>query len=255
MTLRGLARSPIVGVMRLVILLVLATGVASAQAPDAEQLYKDGQTAYDAKRYDDAIAAWSKSYELSRLPALVFNLAQAHRLAGHCAKAVESYKKFLSLDPQSDERPAAEQFLRELEPCVKPKPIDLKPPPKVEILPSGMGSHRIEDRGGGKRMAGVIIGGAGIALFATGLYFGNRATSLANEVEAACELGCEWSTLEAKDASGRQAATLQYVFYGVGATAIAGGTVLYLLGARARETRVFVEPTANGGAVGVSGRF
>ncbi|MBA2543304.1 MAG: hypothetical protein H0V17_26920 [Deltaproteobacteria bacterium] len=240
--------------MRLVILLVLATRVASAQAPDAEQLYKDGQAAYDSKRYDDAIAAWSKSYELSRLPALVFNLAQAHRLAGHCTKAVDSYKKFLSLDPQADEKSAAEQFLRELEPCKQePKPIVVKP--RVEILPSGMGSYRIEDRGGGKRTFGVITGAAGIALFATGLYFGNRATSLANEIEAACELGCEWSTLEAKDASGRQAATLQYVFYGVGATAVVGGTVLYLLGARARETRVVIEPTSGGATASISGRF
>jgi serine/threonine-protein kinase len=241
--------------MRVLTALVLATRVASAD-PTAEQLYKDGQAAYDDKRYDDAVVAWQQSYDLSKLPALMFNLAQAHRLAGHCTKAVEAYKSFLTLDPKSDERPSAEQFLRELEPCpeplkLPPKPIDHKP----TILPSGMGTEHVEDRGGGKRMAGLITGGAGIAVFATGLYFGNRASSIANEVEAACEMGCEWSTLESKDASGRSAATLQYVFYGVGAAAIIGGATLYFLGARARETRVFVAPTAGGATAAISGRF
>jgi tetratricopeptide (TPR) repeat protein len=242
--------------MRSMLALVVMTGVVHADS-DAERLYKEGQAAYDDKRYDDAIAAWDKAYALSKLPGLVFNLAQAHRLANHCEKAVDAYKRFLALDPQSDERPSAEQFLKELEPCKKatPKPIDYNPAKPDGVLPSALGSYRIEDRGGGKRTFGLITGGAGIALFATGLYFGNRATSIANEVEEACAMGCEWSTLEDKDASGRSAATLQYVFLGTGAAAIATGTVLYLLGARARETMVMIETPPGGAVVGVSGHF
>lgn len=241
--------------MRCLVVLVLLAGVAHADS-DAEHFYKEGQAAYDDKRYDDAITAWTRSYELSKLPALVFNLAQAHRLANHCDQAVESYKKFLELDPASEERPAAEQFLRELQPCKKPelKPIDYTKP-KGEQLPSGLGTYRTEDRGGGKRTAGLITGGAGLALFATGLYFGNKATSIANEIREACAMGCEWSELESKDASGRSAATLQYVFYGAGAAGIVAGATLYFLGVRARETQVRVEPTAGGAVVGLGGRF
>lgn len=248
--------------MRSLIVVALLGNVAHAES-EAERYYKQGQAAYDDKRYDDAIAAWTRSYELSKLPGLVFNLAQAHRLAAHCEQAVAEYRRFLSLDPASDERPTAEQFLRELEPCkqaVEPPPIDHTPPTPppggpVETLQSGLGAYRIEDRGAGKRTTGLIVGGAGLAMFATGLYFGNRASTLANEVEAACAMGCEWSTLEDKDASGRQAATLQYVFLGAGAAAMAGGAVLYFLGARARETQVMVTTPPGGAMVGVSGRF
>lgn len=219
-----------------------------AHADDAEKLYNDGQAAYDAKRYDDAIAAWGKAYEASRLPALIFNLAQAHRLAGHCAKAVEAYKKFLSLDPSSDERPSAEQFMRELEPCPAPAPRTVTPPEQKPVI-------RIEDRGAGRRRAGLIVGGAGLAVFATGLYFGNQASSIANEIETACEMGCEWAPLADRDATGRRAQTLQYVFYAIGAAGLVGGTSLYLLGRSARETRVIVSTPPGGATVGVAGSF
>ncbi len=214
---------------------------------DAEKLYQEGQAAYDAKRYDDAIAAWDKSYAQSKLPALVFNLAQAHRLAGHCTKAVEAYTRFLSLDPASDERPSAEQFMRELQPCPDaPK----RPPERTEPIVTG---PHVEDRGGGKRRAGLIVGGAGLAAFATGLYFGSRASSIANEVQDACAMGCEWATLEDKDASGRRAATIQYVLVAVGAAGMIGGATLYYLGHSNRH--VVVEMPKHGAVVGVAGTF
>ena len=67
---------------RALVILCLLARAALADAPTAEQLYHAGQTAYDDKRYDDALAAWQKSYELSHLPALEFNIAQAYRLRG-----------------------------------------------------------------------------------------------------------------------------------------------------------------------------
>ena len=230
--------------------IVLLARVARADdTSDAERLYQEGQTAYDDKRYEDAIKAWEQSYAKSKLPALVFNLAQAHRLANHCAEAVEAYKRFLSLDPTSAERPSAEQFLKELEPCPVTEPV--KPIEKPKLVET----YNIVDRGGGKRTTGLIVGGTGVALFATGVFFGSRATSLANEVKDACAMGCEWATVEDKDASGRQAQTLQYVFLGAGAVAIASGALLYFMGHKQRETRVLTWVDATGGGAAVSGRF
>ncbi|HEV7559138.1 MAG TPA: tetratricopeptide repeat protein, partial [Kofleriaceae bacterium] len=94
--------------MRLALVLLLVARTAAAQPNDAEHLYTEGQKAYDDKRYDDALAAWEKAYELSHLPGLVFNLAQAYRLHGDCDKAVETYQKFIDLDPKSKQRTAAE---------------------------------------------------------------------------------------------------------------------------------------------------
>jgi len=219
--------------------LIALSRVATADdAGDAERLYNEGQAAYDAKRYDAAIAAWDKSYGLSKLPALVFNLAQAHRLAGHCTQAVEHYQRFIALDPQAEDKPAAEQFVRELSPCPT-TPIDK---PTVE--------YQLVDRGAGKRRAGMIAAGAGVAVFATGLYFGSRASTIANEIEAACAMGCEWSELESKDNAGRRDGFLQYPLYAVGAAGIVGGISLYLLGKS--KTRVMIEPHGKGAAVRIT---
>jgi tetratricopeptide (TPR) repeat protein len=221
------------------LVLVFARHAIADDASDAERLYNEGQAAYDGKRYDAAIAAWDKSYALSKLPALVFNLAQAHRLAGHCTQAVEHYQRFITLDPQAEDKPAAEQFVRELSPCPVAKPVE-RPTTEWQLV----------DKGAGKRRAGMIAAGAGLVVFATGIYFGSRASTIANEVEAACAMGCEWSELESKDAAGRRDAVLQYPLYAIGAAGIIGGVSLYILGKS--KTRVMVEPRANGVAFRVT---
>jgi len=228
--------------------LCLLARVAHADG-EAEKLYQEGQAAYDAKQYDQAIAAWDKSYALSKLPALVFNLAQAHRLAGHCPKAVEAYKRFLTLDPQSAERPDAEQFLKELEPtCPAPQPIITKTVPDLKL--------QFEDRGKGKRRAGLIVGGTGLAVVVAGMYFGSRASSLASEVEDACAAGCEWTPeLADKESAGKSAQTLQYVLYAVGVAGVAGGAALWFLGDKQRRITVEQPKAGNGAVVGVAGRF
>jgi tetratricopeptide (TPR) repeat protein len=226
------------------LVLVLATRFAAADG-DAERLYKDGQAAYDAKRYADAIVAWDKAYALSKLPALVFNLAQAHRLAGNCRPAYDAYKNFVTLDPAAEDRPAAEQFIRELESCALAKP---KPVPKPVT-----GKPRYEDHGRGLRLGGLAIGGGGLVLLATGVYFGNQASSIASEIKKACESSCEWAVLESRDAEGKRAETLQYVFLSMSAATIATGAWLYVRGTRKRE--VLVEPKAGGAIVKVGGRF
>ncbi len=236
--------------MKLAAILALSLLARVAHADgDAEKLYQEGQTAYDAKQYDQAIAAWDKAYALSKLPALVFNLAQAHRLAGHCEKAVDAYKRFLTLDPQSTERPDAEQFLKELEPgCPAKQPAIVKTVPDIKL--------RFEDRGKGQRRAGLVVGGAGLAVFAAGLYFGSRANSLAGEVEDACAAGCEWTPeLADKEASGKSATTIQYVLYAVGAAGIAGGAVLWFKGDSKRRITVEQPKTGNGALVGLAGHF
>jgi len=252
--LRPRADLPTIGpiVMRALAVLsivVLVTRIAGAQPtaqPEDERLYLEGQKAYDAKRYDDAIAAWQKSYAISKLPALLFNLGQAHRLAGHCAEAVAAYQKFLVQSPDADDAPVATQFVRELEPCpgASAPPATPRPPITTEhaAKPAITTSH-VVDHGSTKRMIGLVAVGAGVALVATGAYFGNRAVTLADEVDTACAAGCEWADVESKDAEGRRDAKLQYVFLGVGAAAIVTGAVSYVLGKR--DHAVIVEPRAD----------
>jgi tetratricopeptide (TPR) repeat protein len=229
-------------IARVVVVLALAARVAAADTSEAEQLFQQGQAAYDGKRYADAIAAWDRAYQLSKLPAMLFNIAQAHRLAGHCALAVENYRKFVQLDPAAEDKPAAEQFIRELGTCG----ATTTPATPVTV-------PHTEDRGRGKRIAGISSGTAGVLMLVAGGYFGNVASGNAADIRTACASGCEWTDIESKDAAGRRAEKLQYVFLGAGAAAVATGVWLYLRGARARD--VLVEPQPGGATVKVLGRF
>ena len=102
--------------------LVLTAHIAVADEPtEAERMYDQGQAAFDANRFDEAVSAWERSYELSKEPGLLFNLGQAYRQRrkpGDCAKADAAYKKFLELDATSDQRAVAQGFATEMEKCV-----------------------------------------------------------------------------------------------------------------------------------------
>lgn len=253
--------------MKRALVLLLVSSVALADG-DAERLYHDGQTAYDAKKYDDAIAAWSQSYELSHLPALVFNLAQAYRLKGDCDDAVTNYKKFLELDPKSKQRPAAEGFIKDLEPCPvaePPKPPDQPPPPvqqppkppPIQQPPPKPPVATTTHRNNGERLAGIGLAVGGAVAVGVGAYFGSQASSDASDVKAACAAGCDYDSIKQKDQDGRSDAKLQYILYGVGAGAVAIGAVLYFVGSRehAEAPPVAVVPTRGGGAVSWTVRF
>ena len=246
------------------LLIVLATGTAIAGPTEAERLYTAGQKAYDDKRYDEAVAAWERSYALSHVPALLFNLGQAYRLRaqpGDCSKASDAYQRFLALDKTSTQRPKAEGFITELKPCVaaedrgaepaKQEPAPPPPPPVKaethEVQPPPV--VHVDQPGHGKRIASYAAGGLGLVLAGTGIYFGTRARALGNEVSDACRNGCDWDTVAEKDAEGRSAARKQWVFLGLGGVGLATAGVLYWLDGREHAPRVAVTPHRGGGVV------
>src|SRR5689334_7792731 len=80
----------------------LGASTASAQpgAPSKIQLAKQytdaGLAAQRSGDYDTAITLYQKAYEQVAHPTLIFDMAQAHRLAGREAEALRLYRKYLS---------------------------------------------------------------------------------------------------------------------------------------------------------------
>jgi hypothetical protein len=260
-----------------VLALAALEGPAAAQPSEAERLYLEGQRAYDGRRYDIALALWQRSFELSKLPELLFNIAQAHRLRnepGDCAKAVELYRELIERCPSAPRRPTAESFLRELRGCAPPPPPPPDPPPSAQSAQSAqsapvgpaappgasppMPPHR--DRGGGgtgsgKRVLGAIAASGGAALALAGVYFSAKARRLGDEVSDACAGGCTWEDVAAKDAAGRSAERTQWILYGAGAGVVIAGAAIYYLGVRARAPAMAVAPRAGGALLAWSGRW
>jgi len=227
----------------ILIALVLLSGVAAAdELTEAEQLYNEGQAAFDAKRLDEAVVAWERSYVLSNEPALLFNIGQAYRQrakAGDCTKALANYRKFVELDAASEQRPVAEGFMADLRACVAreaPTPIAVPVAVAVSAIPveTPIATPPVNDTRPRrtKQIIGLTLVGGGVALAATGIYFGRRASTLGGEVTSACDGGCDWAIYGPRDAEGKRAQVKQYVFASAGAAAIVGGGVLYWFGRR-----------------------
>jgi hypothetical protein len=234
----------------LVAVAVLVALRANADAePSAERLYDEGQQAFDRGDYTTAVARWQSSYELSGLPLLVLNIAQAYRLAGDCLSALVAYRQYVALDPTSEQRGLAEGFVGELEPRCG-QPVQHAEVPVAEVLPVE-GGHR----GRGLKIVGLATGGAGAALFVTGLLFGRRASMLGDEVGQTCAQGCDWGVLKDKDARGRRYSTVGYVLDALGVATIVGGSIMYYLGDRQGVINVAPRPHEAGVVVTWSGSW
>ncbi len=91
----------------------VAAGGENVEA--AREHYKRGVAAYDLGRYPQAIAAFEAAYETKPDAALLFNLAQAHRLNGDLRKAVYFYKTYLRKLPNTPKRDVVEERIEALE--------------------------------------------------------------------------------------------------------------------------------------------
>jgi hypothetical protein len=101
----------------LTLALLSTAAIAQAQDPaqDSQAHYQRGRTAYDLGRFDEAVQEFEQAYLLKPNPALIFNLAQAHKQRGDRAKAIFYYKRYLALAPDTPNRAGVEARVAELE--------------------------------------------------------------------------------------------------------------------------------------------
>jgi len=78
----------------------------------ARLLQQQGMSAYQAGRYDYAVRKFSAALDTSPTPELIYHAAQAYRLKGDRARAIELYEKYLDVSPRG---PAANASRAELE--------------------------------------------------------------------------------------------------------------------------------------------
>ena len=82
---------------------------------DAREHYKQGRIAFDLGHYEDAIIEYEQAYKLKDDPAILFNIAQAHRLAGHLVEALQFYRSFLRRQPDAFNREEVEGKIAEMQ--------------------------------------------------------------------------------------------------------------------------------------------
>jgi tetratricopeptide (TPR) repeat protein len=87
---------------------LVAAPVEARELSKAARERRDaGLVEYKAGRYDRAIAEFEAAYKLDPEPALLFSLAQAERLGGRCADALDHYERYLESNPNDEQTSAA----------------------------------------------------------------------------------------------------------------------------------------------------
>jgi tetratricopeptide (TPR) repeat protein len=89
-------------------LVVIALALAEPD-PRADDLAAQAAAAFATPDYDAVTRALEEAYAIEPRPSFVYGLAQADRMGGRCAAAIDRYAKYLELDPP--EAPAAEARL------------------------------------------------------------------------------------------------------------------------------------------------
>jgi tetratricopeptide (TPR) repeat protein len=229
----------------------------------ARQHYEAGKKHHDAGEYDAAAAEYAKAYDIYPMPVLIYNIGQVKRLGGNKKEALAAYENYLELEPNGPGADNAREFVDTLrkaidsgvvtEPPVEPKddPANNAAPIEPEVPsfpPQDPGAGRV------KRLSGIAIGGIGLIAVGIGIKFGMDARSLSGDTE---ELEGEWDPAQEEIwDDGEAAERNMLVLTSVGLAAVAGGTVLYLLGLRdarrARERSLTVTPIAGPAGAGAS---
>jgi tetratricopeptide (TPR) repeat protein len=104
----------------------------------AREHYQKGKRAYDIGHFAEAASEYELAYTAKDDPALLFNLGQAHRLAGNRAEAIIAYRAYLRNAPDAPNRAEVEQLIHNLQatPNGAPTGAPVTAPPPPSPLPS-----------------------------------------------------------------------------------------------------------------------
>jgi tetratricopeptide (TPR) repeat protein len=152
--------------------LALAPATAAAEADDStreaarEEARRHSQQAeiqYNLGRFDEALAEYSRAYELFPHPAFLFNIGQCHRELGRCERALFFFDGYLREQPDASNRELVEELIGECretlareadagpasgEGAPPPQVEPPEPPPTVAPQPSAIDAASEGDAGG-----------------------------------------------------------------------------------------------------------
>ena len=100
------------------VLLLAFVRVAHAEDPSeraAKRHYDRGQKLYALQKFDEALDQFQKAFDAKPLPGFLFNIGQCHRNLGDYDAAIFSFKRYLKLEPEADNREQVEELIEELE--------------------------------------------------------------------------------------------------------------------------------------------
>jgi tetratricopeptide (TPR) repeat protein len=208
--------------------------------------------AQSAGDYDVAITFYEKAYELIPHPLLLFNIAQAHRLAGRIEQAETFYQRFLTTDPSGPEVQIARDQLAEIRAKRVPPPPPPPPEPTRSDEPTPSASaFRAAPWYSDKIGDALVVGGIAAAAVAAIVYFNAR-----SDIDDARSITDDYGRASSLNESGHDKRNLSVVFAVGGCSLVAAGILRYRLHDRRVDPRgVDVAVTPQGGVISYKATF
>lgn len=100
-----------------------------------KRLFEDGMVQYDLRRFDAAIALFEKAFETRPDPVFLYNIAQAHRMAGRPADAAAFYRNYLRKAPDAANSADVKVLIAQLDKEAGGKPTTAPPPVAEPAVP------------------------------------------------------------------------------------------------------------------------
>jgi tetratricopeptide (TPR) repeat protein len=246
-------------------LTVTVTGSAAEENAEAKAAYQDGKAHYEAGRYQEAMDAFTKAYNLTSEPNLLFNLAAAAERLGENDRAIAYYEVYLEEIPNAPDAdevranierlkagpPPASEETSETE-TESPPPSTSPSPPPQDVDPESyydLGPKPEETK---PPIWPKLTIGLGTMLVAGGVITSILAYNEYKGLKSTCKPDC--TDEDISTAKGLALASdLQFGFGG--ATLVAGivGLVLTNKKHKRESARLEVSPAERG--LGVQGRF
>jgi tetratricopeptide (TPR) repeat protein len=226
---------------------LLAVTSAPALAAPVDKREREARADFAAGRYQKAVDTFAQLFADTGDPLYLRNIGRCYQKMKRAQEAIDSFQEYLlkAKNLSKPERQEIEGYVKEMQalkaseapppappvvtppPPVTPPPAAVAtppaPPPPIEPLaPMPPSAPPSTSDGHVWRIAGIATAAGGVALIAAGIGFGAAAQSAADDV------GKKYNS--STDSAGKRDATLQWVGYGVGAAALAAGTLLYLHG-------------------------
>ncbi|MES1189345.1 MAG: hypothetical protein ABUL60_36350 [Myxococcales bacterium] len=227
--------------LALATLLVSTSPRAAEPNGEARQLYAEGKAEYAQGHYPEAIALFERSYALSESSALLFNMAQAHRLAGptHCRAALSLYKSYLAAEPHAENQKEVEERIAELGDCAEEKAAEpALPPPSPPPAAASLNAPAVPalrpppaPRRSALGTGPVLVTGTGAALLVAGGVLYWRAWDKHREAEERCP--CYPGTYS----SWEILTNVSYALLAVGGATLAGGVTWWVAGEPSKNAR------------------
>jgi len=227
--------------------------------PKAAELYSQGKRQYDLAEYRGAIDSWREAYRIAGEPLLLFNIAQAYRLAGNCAQANRfyvTYKQIVAKPSNQLELAAAMQKCAGVAAATGDStsgsevPVQSPQPQTDSVSPVDSAPRNT------LTIAGAVAVGVGVL---SGLGAIGFAISASEQGRALSQLpnGTEWTPeLAQREQAGNTANTLAWSLAGVSAaTVITGGALWWFSREHSSSTAVTASVNASRVEVGVSCAF